>query len=73
MWLLVGVVWLVADWIVNNEDQVFHVAVALSMAGLVVFGAPAGRGLGACVRPPRPSLGRRWEARCRLVRLKRRH
>ena len=37
--------WLVADWIANAEDRLFHLVLAAVLAGLVALGALAGRGL----------------------------
>jgi hypothetical protein len=38
-WAACGLSWLVLDWIINQEDVVFHAVLALVMAGLVALGA----------------------------------
>ena len=42
-WALAGVVMLAYDWIANNEDQAFHVALALMMSALAWGGAMIAR------------------------------
>lgn len=41
-WALSGTFWLVLDWIVHNEDQVFHVVLAVLMVALTALGAKLG-------------------------------
>jgi hypothetical protein len=53
-WAASGLVWLVGDWVVNQEDVAFHAALALVMAGLVALGAGVVRGtrrIGSLARP----------------------
>jgi hypothetical protein len=53
-WATCGLLWLVLDWIINQEDVAFHAALALVMAGLVAVGAwivRAARRIGSSVRP----------------------
>jgi hypothetical protein len=33
-WFLAGLVMLASDWVVNNEDRAFHLALAFVLAGL---------------------------------------
>lgn len=55
-WALTGLVMLAFDWIVNNEDQAFHLVLTLLMAALVALGAAIGRMLaGARSRLVRPT------------------
>jgi hypothetical protein len=35
-WFLAGILALVSDWAINNEDQLFHVVVAFWTAGVTV-------------------------------------
>jgi hypothetical protein len=42
-WALSGLVMLIADWAINNEDQLFHVVLTLVMVGLTALGAAIGR------------------------------
>lgn len=35
-WIAAGLLALVSDWIVNNEDQLFHLGLALFTAGVVL-------------------------------------
>jgi hypothetical protein len=51
-WALSGLLMLVTDWVVNGEDQLFHLVLAAWMAGLVALGAAAGRRL----RRPVPAM-----------------
>ena len=44
-WVLTGLCWLVVDWIVNAEDRLFHIVLAIVMGGLVALGGVAGRSL----------------------------
>jgi hypothetical protein len=44
-WALAGLVFLVTDWIVNDEDVLFHAVLSAVMAALVALGAAMGRGL----------------------------
>jgi apolipoprotein N-acyltransferase len=55
-WALSGLFWLAVDWIVNDEDQLFHLVLAVLMAALTFLGAAVAR-LGAVLRKrARPSL-----------------
>jgi hypothetical protein len=38
-WATSGLVWLMLDWIINQEDVAFHAVLALVMAGLVALSA----------------------------------
>ena len=49
-WALSGTFWLVIDWIVNNEDQIFHIVLAVLMVALTALGAGIGRGVLALTR-----------------------
>ena len=49
-WALSGVFWLGLDWIVNDEDQVFHLTLTVLMATLVWIGAQLARLLVALAR-----------------------
>ena len=42
-WATMGLISLVYDWVLYNEDQAFHVALTLWMAATVALGALAGR------------------------------
>jgi hypothetical protein len=42
-WGTNGLVMLSYDWIINNEDQIFHVVLTLVMVGGVALGAAIGR------------------------------
>jgi hypothetical protein len=42
-WALSGLFWFVLDWAVNNEDQIFHLVLALLMVALTALGAQIGR------------------------------
>ena len=42
-WALSGLFWFVLDWIVHNEDQIFHLVLALLMVALTALGAQIGR------------------------------
>src|SRR4051794_28158653 len=42
-WALAGLVMLVVDWVVNGEDQLFHLLLAVLMAGLAALGAQVAR------------------------------
>ena len=42
-WALSATCWLVGDWIVNNEDQIFHIGLAVVMVALTALGAGIGR------------------------------
>jgi hypothetical protein len=60
-WATSGLCWLVLDWIINQEDVVFHAVLALVMAALVALGAAIVR---AARRPeasarPRAAVGER--------------
>ena len=46
-WALSGTFWLAIDWILNNEDQAFHIVLALLMVALTALGAGIGRVLPA--------------------------
>lgn len=50
-WGLNGLVMLSYDWIINNEDQAFHVVLTLVMIALVALGAGIGRAIAS--RMPR--------------------
>ena len=52
-WALTGCFWLVLDWAVHDEDQLFHLVLAFVMAGLVALSAAAVRGLRGIARRPR--------------------
>ena len=61
-WAASGFVWLVLDWIINQEDVAFHAVLALVMAGLVALGAGivrATRRSGSSTRP-RAAAGERY-------------
>jgi hypothetical protein len=49
-WALSGVFWLGLDWIVNDEDQVFHLTLTVLMVALVWIGAQLARLLVALAR-----------------------
>ena len=49
-WAATGLLWLVLDWIINQEDVAFHAVLALVMAGLVALGAGFARGARRIVR-----------------------
>src|SRR5262245_58128042 len=36
-WALSGLFWFVLDWIVNNEDQIFHLALTVLMVALTAL------------------------------------
>jgi hypothetical protein len=38
-WATCGLLWLVLDWIINQEDVAFHAVLALVMAALVALGS----------------------------------
>ena len=38
-WAATGLLWLVLDWSIHQEDVAFHAVLALVMAGLVALGA----------------------------------
>jgi Sec-independent protein secretion pathway component TatC len=42
-WAMMGVISLVYDWVLYNEDQAFHVALTIWMAAIVALGAMVGR------------------------------
>jgi hypothetical protein len=42
-WATMGVISLVYDWILYNEDEAFHVALTIWMAAVVALGAMVGR------------------------------
>ena len=42
-WMLAGLVMLVSDWVVNDEDQLFHLIVSLVTGGLAAGAWSAGR------------------------------
>jgi apolipoprotein N-acyltransferase len=48
-WVLSGLFWLVFDWIVNDEDQLFHLVLTVLMAALTFLGA-AIAGLGVVLK-----------------------
>jgi hypothetical protein len=53
-WVTSGLVWLMLDWIINQEDVAFHAVLALVMAGLVALGAAiirAARRTGSSAQP----------------------
>jgi len=53
-WAACGLLTLVLDWIINQEDVAFHAVLALVMAGLVGLGAGiarAARRIGSSTRP----------------------
>jgi hypothetical protein len=53
-WATSGLVWLMLDWIINQEDVAFHAVLALVMAGLVALGAAiirAARRTGSSAQP----------------------
>jgi apolipoprotein N-acyltransferase len=45
-WVLSGLFWLVLDWIINDEDQLFHLVLTLLMAALTFLGAALARLVG---------------------------
>jgi hypothetical protein len=51
-WAMMGVISLIYDWVLYNEDQAFHVALTIWMAAMVAVGAAIGR-LIRRSRPPR--------------------
>lgn len=57
-WGLSGLFWLVYDWIVNDEDQFFHLVLTVLMAALTFLGAASarlGRALRKRARRPMPA------------------
>jgi hypothetical protein len=42
-WALCGLFWLVLDYAINREDVLFHLVLAIIMAGLVALGAALAR------------------------------
>lgn len=50
-WGLMGVISLVYDWILYDEDKAFHVVLTVVMVGLTALGAAIGR----AIRSRRPS------------------
>jgi hypothetical protein len=42
-WALSGAFWLVIDWMINNEDQIFHIVLAVLMVALTALGARIAR------------------------------
>jgi hypothetical protein len=46
-WAVSGLFWLVLDWAVNDEDQLFHLVIAAVTYGLTALGAWLSRLLGA--------------------------
>jgi hypothetical protein len=53
-WAACGLLWLVLDWIIHQEDVAFHAVLALVMAGFVALGAGIVRGarrIGSSTRP----------------------
>ena len=42
-WALAALLMLVIDWILNGEDQIFHVVLAVAMATLTALGAALAR------------------------------
>ena len=42
-WALCGLFWLVLDYAINREDVLFHLVLAIIMAGLVALGAARAR------------------------------
>jgi apolipoprotein N-acyltransferase len=55
-WALSGLCWLAGDWIVNDEDQLFHLVLTVLMAALTFLGAAVAR-LGVVLRKrARPSI-----------------
>ena len=49
-WALSGTCWLIGDWIINNEDQIFHIVLAVLMVALTALGAGIGRAVLALTR-----------------------
>jgi hypothetical protein len=45
-WALAGILMLLSDWVINNEDQVFHLVLTVIMVGLVALGVAIGKGVG---------------------------
>ena len=45
-WVIAGLGMLVSDWIINNEDQIFHVVLTAVMAALASVGWLLGSALG---------------------------
>jgi hypothetical protein len=53
-WAASGLLWLLLDWIIHQEDVAFHAVLAVVMAALVWLGAgivAATRRIGSSVRP----------------------
>jgi hypothetical protein len=42
-WALSGLSWLVLDWAIHDEDQIFHLVLAFLMAALTFLGGRLGR------------------------------
>src|SRR5262245_13110678 len=55
-WALSGLFWLVFDWIVNDEDQLFHLVLSVLMAALTFLGAAIARFAAALRRAARPPM-----------------
>ena len=51
-WFSGGIAWLWTDWVINNEDQLFHAALSVVMVGLAGIGFGVVR-LAGRVRPGR--------------------
>jgi hypothetical protein len=49
-WALAGILSLLTDWIVLNEDKVFHLVLTIVMVVLVAIGTVAGRGIRRSLR-----------------------
>jgi hypothetical protein len=61
-WAVSGLCWLVLDWVINQEDVIFHAASAVVMAGLVMLGAGivhGARRIGSSL-PSGPAAGQRY-------------
>jgi hypothetical protein len=60
-WAACGLIWLVLDWAINQEDVIFHAVLTLVMAGLVALGAGATRAARRIGSSPRPgAAGQRY-------------
>jgi hypothetical protein len=55
-WASSGLFWLVFDWMVNDEDQVFHLVLTGLMAALTFLGAAAARLAAVFRQPARPPM-----------------
>jgi hypothetical protein len=61
-WAMCGLLWLVLDWIINQEDVAFHAVLAVVMAALVALGGAivrVARRIGSSTRPGPATTQRR--------------